>query len=134
MEERTFGAWLRRCRGQLGMSQRALAELLAVDKQTVSAWELGRQCPRRAKRQWVEAKLHELLGNDVASADDLAEKSPDYANRVITTNPGGVMALPPMRLISGDGFFVLVGPEEMRLLSLHRQGKLQVCDVDRDEE
>lgn len=122
----SFGAWLRRCRGQLGMSQGALAEVLAVDKQTISAWEREHQAPRRAKRQWVEKKLNGLLGTVPAAADGVTEQPAGYGTTVAPAHPLEIKAADPLRVIADGGFFVLVSPEEMRLLSLHRQGRLRL--------
>lgn len=55
-------SWLRAQRDQQGLSRRELAARLGVREETVRAWEIGENLPRRGLRE----QLAEHLGTDVA--------------------------------------------------------------------
>ena len=69
--ELSFAEALRRLRIERGVSQQQLAELLFIDRSTVSKWESGDRMPDAA----MIARLSGVLGADVAELLRLTERS-----------------------------------------------------------
>jgi len=69
--ELSFSEALRRLRIERGVSQQQLAELLFIDRSTVSKWESGDRMPDAA----MIARLSGALGADVAELLRLTERS-----------------------------------------------------------
>jgi len=65
----------------------------------------------------------------------MAEGPGQNGTRVIAVGPLEIRAVEPLRLIGSSAcdFLVLVSLDEMRILSLYRQGKLPVGDADEDD-
>jgi DNA-binding XRE family transcriptional regulator len=57
-----FCFWLRLYRLKAKLSQKRLAEILGVSRQTVNYWESGKVSPKLTFNQWVD--LCKLLGYD----------------------------------------------------------------------
>jgi transcriptional regulator with XRE-family HTH domain len=52
-----FSTWIKQRRHELGLTQAQLANLLDVDKQSVSNWECGRNEPWGAMQDRIVARL-----------------------------------------------------------------------------
>ena len=82
-EERnmTLGEKIQALRKQSGLSQEALAEKLAVTRQTVSKWELNRSMPDldfiARLSELFEVSADYLIKDDRSAPDDIPNKAPD---------------------------------------------------------
>jgi len=104
-----FALWLRKCLQKLrsgGISQSDLADVIGVDKQTVSSWKLGRTVPRRATRRRAERIVGELLAGDQASSDgglEVAETATPYEgdSTLVRLNPEELSIIQSIRRMTG---------------------------------
>ena len=106
-----FGGWLRKRLRELrdrGVSQSDLADIIGVDKQTVSSWKLDRTVPRRAQRRRAERVIEELLRGNEASGDgvtEVAEPSSPYGEEstLVRLNPAELAIIQSIRRLVGEG-------------------------------
>ena len=83
MADEQFGQRVAEARALLGLSAAAMGDMMAVDAQTITAWERGRSVPRRKKREWVEERLSQLATRvtDARSANHIGNESHTYGTR-----------------------------------------------------
>ena len=88
MDQQKIGSFLRELRGEKGLTQEQLAELLSVSNRSVSRWENGRNMPDfdllLQIARYYDVSVEEILDGgrraESAASEDALQKVADYGN------------------------------------------------------